>query len=308
MGELSCTFPALVFSELYRLLSENPRYTDALEDSLSSIHLSHDWLEEMADAYARKWEEERHYVTAANINDIALSEQHSQFATWLLAHLHANGTCGGLSTDLGTSVMQRALEDVAGVELPLPPVLSPVIIGWTLGSVVSAAEDDLPVVPAIWPSHPNVRVAFNGLIEHVLAVQAMPPPLPEMVQTAMYWRGYGLAEALRPDLGAGGRALNQLQLETLSSMEDAQRLQVSNHLTGFRERRNALSHIADDQGRKGFVEIVDEVRETPPLSLTMRAMTQFVFHDVAREIRDRRPSVVRNGVEEILQREIHVWS
>lgn len=307
MGDLSCKFPTLVFSEFYRLLDENTRYKDVLEDHLATIDLPTDWLAVMAGAYGRKWDEERQFAKADNLADYALPEQHSQFATWLLAHLHSERSCGDLSTELSKVVMSRALAEIDGVELPLSPLLSPVIIGWTLGSVVSLT-DELPAVPAMWPSNENIAVAFRGLIEHVCAVQMMPLPLPEMVQTAMYWRGYGLAEALRPEAGSGSPALHRLQLEALSSMDDAHRTQVSRHLDGFGERRNALSHIADDQRRKGFTQVVDEVQESRDLHLTTRAMTQFVFYDVAQQVRQSAPSVVRKGAEEALERDLIVWS
>lgn len=307
MGGLSCKFPTLVFSELYRLLDENPRYKDVLEDQLATINLTTDWLAEMAAAYGQKWEEDRNYVNADNLADYALPEQHSQFATWLLAHLHSESSCSDFSTELSKVVMSRALTEIDGIALPLSPQLSPVIIGWTLGSVVSSVED-LPAVPAVWPSNENVEAAFRGLIEHVCAAQVMPQPLPEMVQTAMYWRGYGLAEALRPDENSGSPALRRLQLEALTSMEDAHRSQVSRHLDGFGERRNALSHIADSPGRKGFIQVVDEVQESRDLHLTTRAMTQFVFYDVAQQIRQSPPPVVRRGAEEGLERDLSVWS
>lgn len=307
MGDLSCKFPTLVFSELYRLLDERPRYKSVLEDQLATINLTTDWLAEMAEAYGRKWDEERNSAEVGNLADYALPEQHSQFATWLLAHLHSSKSCGDLSTELSKVVMSRALTEIDGIALPLPPLLSPVVIGWTLGSVVSST-DDLPAAPAVWPSNENVEVAFRGLIEHVCAVQMMPQPLPEMVQTAMYWRGYGLAEALRPEAGSGSPALRRLQLEALSSMSDAHRVHVSRHLDSFGERRNALSHIADDQSRKGFIQVVDEVQESRDLHLTTRAMTQFVFYDVAQQVRQSPPSVVRRGAEEALERDLIIWS
>lgn len=307
MGDLSCKFPTLVFSELYRLLDENRRYKDVLEDQLATVDLTTDWLAEISIAYGRKWEEQRQYATAESLDEYVLPEQHAQFATWLLAHLHSESSCGDLSTELSKVVMARALAEIDGIAFPLSPQLSPVIIGWTLGSVVSSAED-LPAVPAVWPSDENVEVAFRGLIEHVCAVQTMPQPLPEMVQTAMYWRGYGLAEALRPEVNSGGPALRRLQLEALTSMEDAHRAQASRHIDGFGERRNALSHIADAPGRKGFIQVIDEVQESHDLHLTTRVMTQFVFYDVARQVRQSPPPVVRRGAEEVLERDLIVWS
>lgn len=308
MDQVNCVFVPLVFAELYKLLADEKRYSDALEDQLASIYLPLEWLAEARDAYDSKWGADLEYLSSDSVAQYALTEQHSQFATWLLAGLYARGACGELSSKLEAMVMMRALDEVKGIQTPLPPVLSPTIVGWTLGSVIGRGGSDLPVAPALSPSDDNVRAAFEGLIEHVLAIQGMNEPWPEMMQTAMYWRGYGLAEALRPNADTGGLALKQLRLEAFSTMADAQRFEVGRHLDTFNQRRNALSHIADDHSRPRFVDVIDEVRQSSGIDLTMRAMTQFVFHDVARDVRERPPAVVRRGAWDALEREIRVWS
>lgn len=308
MDKVNCVFVPLVFAELYKLLADEDRHSDVLEDRLASIRLPLEWLVVAREAYNAKWTFDLEYLTSDSLTQYALTEQHAQFATWLLASLHASGACGELSSKLEAAVMTRALDEVDGIQTPLPPVLSPKVIGWTLGSVIGRNGSDLPVAPALSPSDENIRAAFEGLIEHVLTIQGMREPWPEMMQTAMYWRGYGLAEALRPDASSGGPALKQLRLETLSTMAYAERLEVGKHLDNFNGRRNALSHIADDQSRPRFVDVVDEVRQSSGIDLTMRAMTQFVFHDVARAAREHPPAVVRQGAWEAMEREIHVWS
>lgn len=307
MDKVKCAFVPLVFAELYKQLAAEKRYHVALEDQLATIHIPLDWLGEAADAYAQKWSSDLTYMTPEDVESYALTEQHSQFATWVLSGLPANGDCAELATKVQTAVTQRAFEDIPTLGAPLPPVLSPTIIGWTLGGVVSPVGTDLPVAPAIQPSDDNVRVAFTGLVEHVRALQLMPQPWPEMMQTAMYWRGYGLAEALRPETGSGGPALKQLRLESGSSLGGVLSQQIGRHLDSFGTRRNTLSHIADDQGRPRFVDVVDEERTSSGLELTMRAMTQFVFREVAKEVRSTRPAVVRTGAWETLEQEIHVW-
>lgn len=308
MEQLNCVFVPMVFSELYRALAREKRYAQALEDQLASIHLTLGWLDEAADAYDRKWNADLAYLTPADVADYALSEQHSQFATWVLSGLYASGACAELATNLATSVTTRALGDVDELKGPLPPALSPTIIGWTLGSIIGIKGSDIPVAPAVRPSDENVRAAFDGLIEHVLTLQAMPEPWPEMMQTAMYWRGYGLAEALRPDAGSGTPALNQLRRETAMSMAGAQGHVIGRHLDSFGNRRNALSHIADDQSRPRFVDVIDDERKASGIDLTMRAMTQFVFHEVTKEVRDSPPAVVRPRAWEAMEYEIQVWT
>lgn len=304
---MKCVFVPMVFAELYRSLAQEERYADALEDQLASIHLPLEWLGEAAEAYDRKWSADLSYLMPNAVEDYALSEQHSQFATWVLSGLYASGACADLAANLEAAVTARALDDVEDLQAPLPPVLSPTIIGWTLGSIVGIAGNDAPIMPALPPSDENVCAAFDGLIEHVLALQTMSQPWPEMMQTAMYWRGYGLVEALRPEAGTGGRALKELRLATATSMAGAQGHQIKRHLDTFGERRNALSHIADDQSRPRFIDVIDNERNSSGIELTMRAMTQFVFHEVATEVRHRPPPVVRPRAWETMEPEIQVW-
>lgn len=307
MDQVKCVFVPLVFAELYKLLAGEKKHSDALEEQLALIHLPHEWLAEAGDAYNAKWTFDLECLRSDSVAEFALAEQHSQFATWLLGGLHASGPCGELSAKLEGMVLSRAMAEVDGIPTPLPPVLSPKIIGWTLGSVIGREGNDLPVAPALSPSDENVRAAFEGLVEHVLAIQGMSTPWPELMQTAMYWRGYGLAEALRPELGSGGPALKRLRLETFSTMAYAESLAIGKHLDSFNARRNALSHITDDQSRPRFIDVIDDVCQSSDIDLTMRAMTQFVFHDVAREAREHPPAVIRPGAWETMERDIHIW-
>ncbi|MFK0005085.1 hypothetical protein [Paenarthrobacter sp. NPDC090522] len=307
MGQLKSRFVPLVFAELYKLLASEKSYATALEDHLDFVHLPLEWLDEASEAYETKWKSDLGFVTPDSIQDVALSDQHTEFATWLLSGLRLIKSCGELSEKLETAILERALNEIEGMLLPLPPALSPTIIGWTLGSVIGRGGNDLPVVPAIWPQDANVRLAFEGLIEHVLALQEMQEPWPEMMQTAMYWRGSGLAEALRPEAGRGGLALERLRIGALSTMAEAQRHEVGRHLDDFNDRRNALSHITDDRSRLSFVDVIGELQPASSVSLTMRAMTQFVFHDLSASVREKRPKVVRQGAWESMKQEVEVW-
>lgn len=307
MVELKPTFLPLVFAELYRALAAESRYADALDDHLADIGLGADWLGEAADAYSRKWTHILSYATNNDLAANALSEEHSQFATWVLSCLSVFGDSAGLSTDLRSSVLESAFADVDELAAPVSSTLSPTIIGWTLGTVIGGAGSSVLAAPVIQPSDDNVRVAYSGLLEHVLALQNMPQPWPEMMQTAMYWRGFGLVEALRPEEASGAPALRVLRRESQQALGGDLNVKLSRHLDEFGNRRNALSHIADLEGRPRFVDVIDQERASSSLELTVRAMTQFVFQEVANEVRKKRPRVVRHNVWEYLEREIHVW-
>lgn len=304
MGKLTSRFSPLVFAELYEALARESKYKDNLADLLESINLSYEWLEEAAAAYLSKWQHDLQYISLESLEGFSLEPQHAEFATWLLAGLHFTGAPDELSATLQEAVMDRALTDIPGLTLPLPPELSPVIVAWTLGRVIADDGHSLPISPAILPEDENARTAFTGLVEHFLLLRSLEEPWPEMMCTSLYWRGYGIAEALRPEYDSGGKALKQLQLEARNSMPESLRFSVGRHLDSFGTRRNVLSHVADMEGRPRFIEIVPLARDAGDLELTIKAMSQFVFQEVARQVRDRRPKVVRPQVWEGLGRDL----
>lgn len=306
MEQLTSTFLPVVFAELYRLLAEEKTYQELIEDKLAEIGLPLQWLTEAATAYDRKWRADLTYLSPESLSDYALSDQHSHLATWLLSALFSRGDYSELNTRLASAVTARAFDEIDSIPAPLPPQLSPVIISWALGTINSPAGRDHPAIPVVLPSDDNVRTAFTGMIEHVQLLQTMALPWPEMMQTAMYWRGYGLAEALRPQAASGGVALQQLRREAGGTLRLINP-RLGTHLDAFGARRNALSHIADSDGRPRFIDVVEDERQQSTVELTMRAMTRFVFHEVTNEVRERRPRAVRPNCWQHLEQELQSW-
>lgn len=303
MDWLRCEFSPIVYAELYRLLSKRRDYAEPLEFRLGAINYSIDWLEEATDAYEAKWTHDLRYLTADSIADFALTQPaHAELATWLLAGLSTRGSCYDLSSDLATAVLERASRDVPGLRSPLPASLSPAIYGWTLGRIVG--DEELPAAPATLPSDENARKAFVGFMQHVLLLQTMATPWPEMMTTATYWRGYGIAEALLPEHGNGGMALRQLINEASRSMASSMYSNLSRYFQPFNSLRQAVSHIADDDSRPRFVEVADAIQEWPDLRMAVVGLTQFVFQEVAKELSETPPRSVRPGVWDTLLHEL----
>lgn len=304
MEQLTCKFSPLVFAVLYEQLAAISDYEDSLSEQLESIGLSHEWLAEAAASYRAKWEHDLTYVTVEALDSFALDSQHAEFATWLLSGLHFQGAPDELASSLKEAVMSDVITHLPDLSLPLPSSLSPEIVAWTLGQIIATDGHSLPICPAILPEDENARVAFLGLIEHYQVLRSLDQPWPEMMCTSLYWRGYGIAEALRPDCASGGPALAQLQAEARYSMPHNIRESIGRHLSAFGERRNVLSHVANMEGRPRFVEVVPLARETNDLELTVRAMSHFAFQEVAKQVRERRPKVVRQGAWENLFRDL----
>lgn len=303
MVELRCEFAAIVYAELYRLLHSTRQIADSLAFRLDEIRYGADWLEEAIEAYEGKWAADLQYMTHDSVGDFALTQpDHAVLATWILAGLRNTGQCYDLSYELGQRVMERVQRELPGASVPLPSALSPVIYGWTLGCVIGS--DDLPAMPAELPSEENVRHAFLGFMEHVLLLQSMTPPWPEMVSTATYWRGYGIAEGLLPEHGNGGLALAQLKNEASRSMAPPMYASLERYFKPFNQRRQSVSHVAHDDSRPPFIEVAETIREWPDLRMAVVGLTQFVFQEISKNLQDNPPHSIRPGVWDNLIHEI----
>ena len=307
MGELNCDLSPLVYSELYRLLGTTREFEDSLSVRLGEIGYGFEWVEEASEAYQAKWEYDMQYIDADSI-DTAVVEQpgHALLATWILAGLRNTGQCYGLSSNLTSNVLESATTDIGGLRAPLPPSLSPTVVGWTLGKLIG--REDLPAVPALLPDNDNVRTAFLGFVEHILLLLELPEPWPEMMCMAVYWRGYGLAEGMLPGPGGGGRALDQLLNEARLSMEHAQYSQLHRHFEHFNRRRQAVSHIADDPSRPAFVEVVETIKDWVDLRMPVQGITQFVCQEVSKRLADPPiPVPLRHDPWSYLLPQIQTW-
>lgn len=304
MEELNCNLSPVVYAELYRLLAENEAFRDPLENQLSEIHLPHDWLLDASASYRAKWEHDLEYTTPETLSGLALEPSHAELATWLLSGLALRGDPGELESALQSSVMEIALDAVPSLGLPLPPELSPVIRAWTLGRAISTHGNEMPVYPAVAPADENARLAFEGLIEHYLVLEDLAQPWPEMMCTSLYWRGYGIAEALKPYEGTGGRALNRLSEEGYNYVTGQTRARISGHVSMFAPRRNTLSHVANDESRAGFSDVVLVTTSEEDTTKSLEMISQFVFQEVAKQLRERRPKAINRGVWDRLELDI----
>lgn len=303
MAALKCEFVAIVYAELYRLLANDKRLVDSLALRLDEIRYDVDWLDEAIEAYEGKWTSDLQYMAHDSVGDFVLTQpDHAVLATWILAGLRNTGQCYDLSSELSHRVMERAQRDIPGLVVPLPSALSPVIYGWTLGCVVGS--DDLPAMPAVLPPEENVQQAFIGFMEHVLVLQSMVTPWPEMMSTATYWRGYGIAEGLLPEHGNGGHALAQLKNEASRTMAPAMYATLERYFKPFNQRRQSVSHVARDESRPSFVEVAATIQDWPDLRMAVVGLTQFVYQEVSKGLQDTPPRSIRPGVWDNLIHEI----
>lgn len=170
---------------------------------------------------AAKWQADLQYIDAGSVDDFAVQQpDHALLATWVFAGLRNTGPCYDLSAGMATSVLQMATASIRGSRHRCQPRYLRSSVGGPSARLIG--KDDLPAAPAVLPEDDNVRTAFVGLVEHVLLLQGLPEPWPEMMCMSANWRGYGIADGMRPEETNAGYALRRLRDEAQPSMEQGQ--------------------------------------------------------------------------------------
>lgn len=109
--ELKFELSSLVYSELYRILSEKHQFADLFYSHLSQVDLYPDWFAQAHGRYEAKWKSELNLSPDASAMH-HLDSWHAQFASWIMASLRGTGQCFHISQELRDSVTSRYLEEV----------------------------------------------------------------------------------------------------------------------------------------------------------------------------------------------------
>jgi hypothetical protein len=166
---------------------------------------------------------------------------------------------------------------------------------------------DVPIAPAYLPADVNVRAAYEGFVEHVLYLEGLKSPWTEIMGTAMFWRGTGLAEGLRPDAGGGTNAIRDLIIEVRQAAPVSSSRAIAEHFGLFAERRNTLSHIAGSPGKPRFVVVKELAREWDQIYPTINGITYFLCIEIAGELTGPAGRVVQPETWDELKWEVMVF-
>ena len=311
MGTLKCSLSPLVFAELYRLLNLANSHQNLLDDRLSAIGYSFDWLQEAAQTYESKWVSTVEYISPDLADESALPPEHALLATWLLASLRNTGDSYGFSADLLGAVQERMNREAPLLKDKRPLSLAPSVRGWTLGKSLGSNDSALPMVPAAYPNDPHITAAYEGLIEHLLYLNGISQPWPELAGTALLVRTGGLAEALQPPPDPPPRrgldhSINLLMSEARRHMPDSLRERLTKNWVRWVERRNVLTHIMPNEDAKfTFTESAELVRTWEQIEMTVLGITQFLCQQVSQELLDWVPPPLRTDPwDSYLRREV----
>jgi hypothetical protein len=306
--ELKCELSPLVFTVLYRTLADDKDrdHRDLLADRLAEVDWEPEWFAEAAERYEQTWQGQLKQASTPG-DLLGLSDGNALLASWILAALRTTGASYDFGEKLRKAVTARALKEIPAAPHDLPPQWCPEVAGWTLAMVMGTVDRNLPVAPAAMPADPNVRAAYEGLVEHVLHLGSTPTPWPEMLGTSTYWRGTGLAEGLKPEARDGQEAIKQLIFECRYAVPDQLGRRLSKHFEHFTQTRNALSHVADLAGCPRFVDVMEGARDWNQIHLTVLGITQFLGLQVSAELTGAASRVVRSETWDELQWELSIY-
>src|SRR5690348_8945763 len=153
-----------------------------------------DVLAELRHLYEQWWSFWRQYNPKPPELFQSAGPVHGQLATWFLSVLR------GPSLDF-SGELRRRTQELLRAALPKDQqggasMVRPTVVGWSLGSVPGNYDYSLPVIFAEEPADDSIRLAYSGLVEHLVKLGEEPSPWPEVLATAVIWRCAGIAEGL----------------------------------------------------------------------------------------------------------------
>ncbi|MEV4814917.1 hypothetical protein [Micromonospora tulbaghiae] len=298
---LTCALAAPVYVELYAMLAE-PERAEELAPRLGLIDRDASWLAEMADAYRRLWQ---YRLTLDNAEDVyeGLPSHHADLATWLISVLR------GDAAEFSRVLRRRAREELrkasADGSLPDGPEGQPAIVAWTLGAVHGRYDRELPVVFAEDPPDLNVRMAYEGLVHHLIDLSERDEPWPEVVTTSVLWRCAGIAEGLAPQTNPNlASSLNQLMALISTYMPESMWRELAGSWEDFRKTRNALTHLTGRDGDPCFTDVGANNSGRDHLRIALVGATHFVANSIRTVLADPDSDLGRAGLASAIEDEL----
>ena len=143
------------------------------------------------------------------------------------------------------------------------------------------------MVPAVPTTDADIAAAYTGLVDHVGALPR-PTQWPELLSSAVHWRGAGLAESLSPQAQPNLCAsIGQLVSDSRPHMPPHRFEAMFRHWNRQElvPRRNVLSHVKSVSG-VAFAEataLLTDHRSGRPI---VAGVTHFIWQQVASELAD----------------------
>lgn len=272
---VTCSLAPPVYAQLYAMLAED--HAPALTARLVLLDEDETWLGRMAGWYDLLWQSRLSSYESDEVLYQGMPAHHGQLATWVLSVLRGN------ADEFSRSLLRRSVEVLRQAEDagygPAGAEGRPAVVAWTLGSRVGDYDRDFPVVFAEPAPDPNVRMAYSGLVQHLIDMGTRAEPWPEMATNSVLWRCAGIAEGLAPQANLES-TLNTLMGMIRDLMPDATWRDVNAHWYDFRQSRNALTHLAARDGGPCFTDVGEVRTGREDLRQTLLGATTFVANSI----------------------------
>ena len=248
MEQMTCQLSPATLAALYEML-QGSQYADAMQGRADLLGEELGVLAELGRLYEEWWSYQCRYATGQPDLLQSTGPAHSQLATWFLSVLR------GPSLDFSAELQRRTQEMLRAAlsadQQETASEMRPTVIGWSLGNVPGNYDYSLPVLFAEEAPDANVRLAYMGLVEHLVRLGEEHPPWPEILATAVIWRCAGIAEGLMPKENLLA-TLQQLTAQIRPVLPSGQHRALDEHWGEFTQMRNALTHVAARVGDYGF--------------------------------------------------------
>lgn len=300
---LTCQLAGVAYLSLYEEIAANPELRAAVAGRLEELGPT--TLDELVDAYRLYWrvfsDRTSMLFNEGHVLD-PLPTRHGELASWLIAPLRTSGD----STELGHSARSRALGSVtaAGVAVDDMSVLNIAVVGWSVGQVWGDLDRSMPVVPAVPFDDEDLRVAYEGLVQHTGALAGT--SWAEMAGSAVFMRVAGLTEALRPQPKASlGSSISQLVGDCKPRLPTSvTNMFAGNEISRFVRIRNAFTHVKQEEGDPdglGFANVHELAIDHAMVKGLLRAASCFVCSEMSyRALADERIGYWEQVLDDIL--------
>jgi len=283
--ELTCELSPLVYQALYRTIANQTDVRSAAVARVEQAGGARDTLQDLSHGYQALWQFEVDQALGDPSQLWAMDESHARLATWVLAFLRhrlkrPSEEFSAQVRSIVANEMQKRFRSMTRLEM-----LQPTVLAWTLGQVRGRLDASLPAIPAIAVPDPDVALAYTGLVVHLLDLQGVGRPWPEVASSATVWRSAGIIDGLNTQKSRLLRpAIEEAMRQATDVIPPAVASRLWDHWADFQKIRNGLTHVWKISNEYSFRDLVARVGEWGDIVLFVRGITYFVFSEVSNSI------------------------
>jgi hypothetical protein len=300
--ELTCELSPLAYQALYQTLAHQTDFRSAAVGRIEEAGGTRDTLQDLSHGYQALWKFEVDQAAGDPAQLWAVDQKHARLATWVLASLRhrlkrPSEDFSGLVRDIIADEMQKRF----GSMTP-PEAFQATVLAWTLGQVRGRLDVSLPAIPAIALQDPDVALAYTGLIVHLLDLQGIRQPWPEVASSATVWRSAGIIDGLKTQKSnLLWPAIEEAMHQATDVIPPLVASRLKAHWIEFQKIRNGLTHIWKRSDEYAFRNLVAHVGEWRDIELSIRGITYFVFSEVSHSIFEDADFGADRLLEEVFQ-------